>query len=114
VQKGASLMDNNTLQETAQALQHDWQLQLPETLSEEAILKLLADRIVTILERGPDVFYQLMYRLDISEKKLNAILGDANVAGKIAKLVYDRQLQKIKSRYETRKARENDDPELTW
>ncbi len=107
-------MPDNILQEAAIALGHDWGLLLPDTLSEEAILKLLADRIVTILERGPETFFQLMYRLDISEKKLNAVMQDEDVAAKIARLIYDRQLQKIQSRVANRKTSENDDPELKW
>ncbi len=102
------------LDETALALRQDWDLELPNTISEEAILQLLAERIVTILERGAETFYQLMYRLDISEKKLNAILDDENVPAKIARLIYDRQLQKIKSRHENRMRREDLDPELQW
>ena len=107
-------MAESILQETALALKDDWDLQLPDTLSEEAILKLLADRIVTILERGPETFFQLMYRLDISEKKLNAVLQDDDVAAKIARLIYDRQLQKIQSRHEHRMESEGDDAELKW
>ena len=109
-----SMADNIILHDTAIALQHDWDLQLPETLSEEALLQLLADRIVTILERGPETFFQLMYRLDISEKKLNAVLAGENVPAKIARLVYARQVQKIKSRHENRMKNENSDPELQW
>ena len=102
----------NLLKETAIALKDDWELVLPDTLSEDAILKLLADRVVKILEQGPETFFQLMYRLDISEKKLNAILHDPHVADKIARLIYDRQLQKIQSRHVHRKKSENSDPEL--
>ena len=105
---------NNILQQTAIALDSEWDLHLPEgTLSEEAILQLLADRIVRVLEHGPDTFFQLMYRLDISEKKLTAILDDDNVAAKIARLVYDRQLQKISKR-SSPKDPDIDDPELKW
>jgi len=102
------------LQETALTLKDDWDLMLPDTLSEEAILKLLADRVVKILEQGPETFFQLMYRLDISEKKLNAILHDEGVADKIARLIYERQLQKIQSRRAYRKPSRSDDPELKW
>ena len=107
-------MADDILQEAAIALGQDWDLRLPDMLSEEAILKLLADRIVTILERGPETFFQLMYRLDISEKKLNAVLRDDDVAAKIARLIYDRQVQKIRSRLANRKTSESDDPELKW
>ncbi len=107
-------MAESILQETALALKEDWDLQLPETLSEEAVLKILADRIVAVLERGPEVFFQLMYRLDISEKKLNAVLQDDDVAAKIARLIYDRQLQKVRSRQVNKMSGETEDPELKW
>jgi len=107
-------MADNILQEAAIALGQDWDLKLPDVLSEDTILKLLADRVVLVLERGPDTFFQLMYRLDISEKKLNAILLEDDVAMKIARLIYDRQLQKIQSRMAHRKMQENGDPDLKW
>ncbi len=107
-------MGDILLQETASALKDDWDLQLPDTLSEETILRLLAERIVVILERGAETFFQLMYRLDISEKKLNAVLQEDDVPLKIARLIYDRQLQKIKSRHENRMKTSSDDPELKW
>ncbi len=107
-------MADNILQEAAIALSQDWDLTLPDTLSEEAILKLLADQVVTVLERGPETFFQLMYRLDISEKKLNAILLEDDVAMKIARLIYDRQLQKIQSRMAHRKTHESGDADLKW
>lgn len=105
---------DDLLQQTALALRDDWDLVLPPTLSEEAILKLLADRVVLLIERGPDAFYQLMYRLDISEKKLNAILGDEHMAAKIAWLIYERQLQKIESRRKNKSERTDTDQELKW
>ncbi len=108
------MTDTSIIHEIAHALQQDWELRLPDMLSEEAILKLLADRIVTLLERGPEEFFQLMYRLDISEKKLNSVMQEDDVAVKIARLIYDRQLQKIRSRQENRMKKESDDPELKW
>jgi len=107
-------MENEELKETALALKSEWDLEIPDALTEEAILELLAARLVKIIERGPDTFYQLMYRLDISEKKLNAVLQDKNVPLKIAKLIYDRQLQKIQSRLNYRKEKESGDPDLKW
>lgn len=108
-------MEDKTTREIADALQRDWELQLPESLSEEAILAHLANRIVSLIESGPEAFFQLMYRLDISEKKLNGVLEEDDVAHKIARLVYDRQLQKIHSRQlfrDTNPAKEDED--LSW
>jgi plasmid maintenance system antidote protein VapI len=106
--------DVNAIKDTATALQNDWGLQLNDVVSEEEIIAKLADKIVQVLERGPETFFQLMYRLDISEKKLNAILQDENVPLKIARLVYDRQLQKVESRLTNKTKIQDDDPELKW
>ena len=109
------ILNQNTLQLTAQALRGEWGLELPDTLSEEELLHLLSEKLANVIAQGPDAFYQLMYRLDISEKKLNAVLGDEDVPMKVARLVYDRQLQKVKSRQEHRKTHSGtEDSELTW
>ena len=84
-------------------LQQQWGLSVEGLVSEEEIINRLAQRIVYYLEKGPETFFQLMYRLDISEKKLNMVLADPEAPFAIAKLVYDRQLQKIKSRAENKK-----------
>ncbi len=109
-------MENTILHDTALALKAEWGLDINNLVSEETILQMLADRIAKLTAQGPESFYQLMYRLDISEKKLNYVIGDKDVATKIAKLIYDRQLEKIKSRREhkTERTQFNDDPELNW
>lgn len=86
------------LQETAAALQQEWGLQLPNTISEATILQKLAERVAVWVGQGAEAFYQMMYRLDISERKLNAAMGTPDVADQIARLIYDRQLQKVRSR----------------
>jgi len=106
-------MANQVLQQAALALQQDWDLQLPDVISEEIILSKLTDRVVRLLERGPDEFFQLMYRLDISEKKLNGVMLHADVAASIARLIYDRQVQKIISRQVYGKTHTTD-PDLQW
>jgi hypothetical protein len=107
-------MSDNVLLETASALKNEWDLQLPEMISEEAILQMLADKVVQLIERGPGDFFQMMYRLDISEKKLNAVMHTDNAALKIAKLIYDRQRQKAESRLIHKAKKENKDSDLEW
>jgi hypothetical protein len=106
-------MDDIQTQAVA-ALQQEWGLQLPATVTEEELLRLLADKLITIIEKGPKAFFQLMYRLDISERKLNATFGDKDVATKIARLVYERQLQKAASRKAHHSDPKSDDPDLAW
>lgn len=108
-------MADQVTHEIAEILKRDWEISLPATVSEEEILNKLANRVAQLIESGPENFFQLMYRLDISEKKLNAVIGDEDVAGKIARLIYERQLQKIKSREYFRNANTmKDDEDLSW
>jgi len=77
-----------------QLIQRDFDLAVSDSFSEEEILRVLARRIELLLSRNPEDLFQLMYRLDISEVKLaNAFTPEA-----MAQLVWDRQLEKIKSR----------------
>lgn len=107
-------MNDELLRETAAALRADWGLERVGVMSEEALLELLAQRIVQILEQGPETFFQLMYRLDVSEKKLNAVMAGEHPAQEIALLVYNRQLDKIKSRVAFKQNKEKIDPDLEW
>ncbi len=104
----------DTLQETATALQQEWGLTVPEILSEEEILKMLEARVVVLIDRGSESFFQLMYRLDISEKKLHGVMHEADVAMQIARLIYDRQVKKIETRKQYKADRANTDPALEW
>jgi len=108
-------MADKVTHEIADILKRDWEISLSDTVSEEEILHQLAKRAAQLIESGPENFFQLMYRLDISEKKLNAVIRDEDVAGKIARLIYERQLQKIKSREYFRNANAmKDDADLSW
>jgi hypothetical protein len=107
-------MNNEILNDTAAELQASWGLERVDMVSEEKLLQMLAHRITEILQQGPDAFFQLMYRLDISEKKLQEVATTDNAAEKIARLVYDRQLGKIQSRHANRQNPGNIDADLKW
>ena len=107
-------MNDEILNDTASALQTTWDLQKLDIISEEVLLQMLAQKITEILQQGPEAFFQLMYRLDISERKLNEVIGNDDAAEKIARLVYDRQLGKIQSRHANRQNPGNIDPDLEW
>lgn len=88
------------LPEILSALQKDWEIAAPDIISEAAILTQLKKRVVQLLERGSDSFFQLMYRLDISERKLDLVIHQSeDVAGSIAQLIYERQRDKIITRH---------------
>lgn len=109
------IFNNNmdALHETAATLTQEWGLQADEIISRETILARLAERVAVLLDRGADSFYLLMYRIDISEKKLTSILNEPDVAMEIARLIYARQQQKIESR-KLYKSERPEDPDLTW
>ena len=102
-------------EEAASLLQHDWQIQVPDVVTKEAIIAALSQRIALLLERGTETFFQLMYRLDIPERKLQAVMQDSDAIEKIAALVYDRQVQKIISRQQYKQQQWNgDEDDLKW
>lgn len=96
-----------------QALAADWDINLADVFTEEAIIEKLSLQIGVIAEKGPDVFFQLMYRLDIPEKLLVNAMTNKETAREIAKLIYNRQLQKIRSRA-FYKNKPNADEDIVW
>lgn len=100
-------------QEIFEALYKQWDLQSRDMVSEEEIKRQLARRILQLMDKTPEQFFQLMYRLDIPEQRLRTIWADADAPDKIAALVYERQLQKLQSRHSNRKDNAKD-PDLQW
>lgn len=102
------------IRQAALELTSEWEIGPASVLSEEALLEMLTEKIAAIISLGPDPFYRLMYRLDISEKKIAELKGGADVSRKVAELVLKRQLEKIKSRLEHREKNKDIDPDLQW
>lgn len=96
-----------------QALQKEWGVELADVFSEQEITERLALMLATVVEKGPEAFFRLMYRLDIPEKQLQKAMYDKEAIMKIAKLVYIRQLQKLRSRQHYKRGN-NPDSELNW
>ena len=73
-------------------------------------MQILIDRINELLEHDFQKLVSILYRMDVSEPKLRAMLKEnagRNSATIIAELMIERQLQKIKSRQQFRQ-RDND------
>ena len=67
-------------------------------IEEEALLALLSDQVAYYIEYDLEFLFSSLYRLDIKEQKVKAVLGanaaePANVA--IAKLILTRQKQRV-------------------
>lgn len=94
-------------------LEAEYGISLHGLVSEQEIIEKLALQVGVLAEKGPDAFFQMMYRLDISERLLNKAMVDKAAAVEIARLIYNRQRQKIRSR-EYYKRKEEGDDELKW
>ncbi|MEP6514484.1 MAG: hypothetical protein ABJA79_11485 [Parafilimonas sp.] len=73
----------------------------PEILQQPDVLKQLNEYINYLINHDFPALVQLLYRIDISEKKIKEALQlqDAEDGGAlIAKMIIERQLQKIKSK----------------
>jgi hypothetical protein len=87
------------------ALRHDlndsYGLDLPEAATINALETVLADRINTMITADFKRLISLLYRIDVSETKLKQLLREnpgANAGPLIARLILERQWQKIETR----------------
>lgn len=101
--------------EILKGLQKDFDLMIPETFSREIILEKLKLKISEMLQGNAEVFFQILYRLDISEQKTNTALMDhEHAVDFLAELIYDRQLKKAISRAENKPQNLPVDEDLKW
>lgn len=83
--------------------------------SKEDILAALASRVSDLVTQDPMAFIQLMYRLDIPERHLDAALDAPDAGALIAQLIWDRQVQKSILRKSTPPRQTDDtDDSLAW
>ena len=85
--------------------------------TETNLLQLLADKINYLIVNDFNKLISVLYRADINETKLNNILSENKNedAGKLIALLFiERQMQKIKSRQETRDNLNGDSEEEKW
>lgn len=96
-----------------EALAGDFDLAINDLVSREKIITALTWRVDQLIAGNPDQLFSMLYRLDISEKKIKAAMAtDDEVTKKIAVLIYERQLEKIVSRNHFKAERPEDD--LAW
>lgn len=74
-------------------------LQEDDFISKERIIEALTHKVAYMMQYATEQLFSMLYRLDISEKKLKMAMQDeVDVAQKIAALIYERQIEKIISR----------------
>jgi beta-phosphoglucomutase-like phosphatase (HAD superfamily) len=102
--------------ELVSTLNDKFDVEIPQTVDEKDVLLLLEKRISILIEKNAEEFFQLMYRLDISEKRLADVMREQDAIAGIAKLVYSRQLEKIQSRmkYKALFDEGKEDEDLKW
>ncbi|RAJ75446.1 hypothetical protein CLV59_10960 [Chitinophaga dinghuensis] len=106
----------NHLQETAQWANQTFELRISDQVSYEVLREQLAERLKQIISKDFQQFVFLLYRIDVSEKKVQQIIQDAakleiEPYQAIAGLIIERQLQKIASRASFRQQQPDDDEE---
>lgn len=104
------------LPEVIQSLSKNCEVELSEKLSKEEILNWLKTKISEWLGGSSHVFYQTMYRLDISEHKVNLALSDKqNGIDQLANIILERQVQKAVSRKKFKEQQNDDiDQDMKW
>src|SRR4051812_5182133 len=101
--------------ELTQYLNETFSLELKENTYEQLKAR-LAVRINDLINNDFTLLIHLLYKVDVNESKLKRLLKENNTSDAaeiIASLIIERQLQKIRSRRESR--RDNDlDEEEKW
>lgn len=97
-------MTSELIQETALLLQKDFELStLPSQITKADILDFLERLVEDLLHNKLDRLFFYLYRLDIDESKVKEALSFEAVVlphQRIALLVFEREVQKAKSRLE--------------
>lgn len=105
------------LQETAAWAQQNFEVSVPpDNISFDHLSEVLGKRLEYLISKDFQQFIFLLYRIDVSEKKVRQILAYAARQGTdpyrpIANLIIERQLQKIASREAFRQDNLPDDEE---
>lgn len=67
-------------------------------LTEEEFLDRLAGRVSYMMQYNNGVFFQLLYKMDVLEPKLRIAMQTEDVPMAIARLILERQLEKLEAR----------------
>ncbi|MDX1408427.1 MAG: hypothetical protein R3330_09850 [Saprospiraceae bacterium] len=95
-----------------QVILHTYQLDQASSPDEEQLIRLLAERIREMLDTEPELLFSTLYRLDVYESKINQVLRShvEEPATGLARLVLERQKQKLKTRQEYKGRHDQNDP----
>ncbi|RXK60936.1 hypothetical protein ESA94_10800 [Lacibacter luteus] len=105
--------DNNIIPQ----LNIELSLELPEKLSMTELEEQLTQHINQLINTDFEKLVYYLYRIDVNEAKMKQLLQQQqgeNAAQLLARLIIDRQLQKIKSRAEHKSNTADDDSAERW
>ena len=98
-------------------LNKELSLELSEKLAMNELEQQLSHHINHLINTDFEKLVYYLYRIDVNETKMKQLLqqqGGENAAQLIARLIIDRQLQKIKSRAEHKTNNTDDDGAERW
>jgi len=104
-------MEKSLTELTSELIARDFGLEIgEEPLSEQELFDLLANEVAYMIERRLDSLLSLLYRLDVAESKINHALSPyakdpANI--EIARLIMDRQKQRILTKKKYKQSKPN-------
>ncbi len=101
-------------EELIKSINKDLAMEMPDKILFEELKNRLSDYINYLIKNNFEKLISVLYRIDVSEKKLKNILqlnAKENAGKIIAQLIIERQLQKINAKkdYDTRNTNISDD-----
>lgn len=103
--------------ELVELLNNELAIEMPEKISFEELRENLSQHINYLIQTNFQKLVSILYRIDVSEIKLKALLQEnkfADAGAIIADLIIERQLQKIKSRQQFSQGDKNLNNEEQW
>ena len=95
-------MEEKEIKQAIERIQEPFEVDFSASgMDEKAILALLAERVAEMLERQPDYLMSLLYRMDVLERDIKAVLHPGFPAlphEALAHLIWERQKARIASR----------------
>ena len=69
-------------------------------LDYDLLIKAINERVEYLLEKDPSLLFSYLYRLDVSEQKLQFALGpkSSDAVQAIAQLIFERQMDRVRSK----------------
>ena len=108
---------SNNLQQIIPSINNELALALPEQLNMHELEEQLTQHINHLINTDFEKLVYYLYRIDVNETKMKQLLQQQqgeNAAQLIARLIIDRQLQKVKSRAEHNSTPTDDEDAERW